>query len=445
MGRALVLVLILSVLLRGAVAFYLGDAVPAPPGAPDDTSYSYLAERLAGGHGFSFDQPWYPFGKPAGYPTAHWSFLYTAFVAGIYRIFGAHPLAVRLVTAVLGGVMMPLLTWRLARRVLPNDDRLALIAAACGAFYGYFVLYAARLVTETLYIAAVMWSMERALAVVERPSLRRAASLGLALGLAALLRQSILPWLPVLAVWLLLAGRRSGRLGLVGRALVVAMAIVVGLILPFTIRNYSLYHDFLLLNSNAGYAFYSAQHPMHGTRFQPFEAAPMPQELSQLDEPELDRELMQRGIGFVLADPARYVRLSWSRVAVYFEIWPTPGSPLLYNVGQVASAGVALPLIAIGLVLAVRRYGPLRSRRMWVDLATAPLALILLFAVFYSLLHILTWAMARYRLPIDAVLLPFAALALNDLIVWLYRRLAREGSRLPISGKAAGTARGSGV
>jgi hypothetical protein len=38
----------------------------------------------------------------------------------------------------------------------------------------------------------------------------------------------------------------------------------------------------------------------------------------------------------------------------------------------------------------------------------------MLFMAFYSMLHVLTWAMSRYRLPVDAVALPFAALALLD-------------------------------
>ena len=43
-------------------------------------------------------------------------------------------------------------------------------------------------------------------------------------------------------------------------------------------------------------------------------------------------------------------------------------------------------------------------------------ALLYLFIGFYSLLHIMTWAMTRYRLPVDAVLLVFAALGIGDLI-----------------------------
>jgi hypothetical protein len=37
---------------------------------------------------------------------------------------------------------------------------------------------------------------------------------------------------------------------------------------------------------------------------------------------------------------------------------------------------------------------------------------LILFAVVYSGVHILTWTLIRYRLPVDGVLIPFAALAL---------------------------------
>ena len=34
------------------------------------------------------------------------------------------------------------------------------------------------------------------------------------------------------------------------------------------------------------------------------------------------------------------------------------------------------------------------------------------FAAGYTLIHCLTWTLVRYRLPVDALLVPFAALAL---------------------------------
>jgi hypothetical protein len=257
-------------------------------------------------------------------------------------------------------------------------------------------------------------------------------TLGLSLGIAVLLRQSILPWVVVLFIWLLWIGRRMGQSRHVIKALATALVPIVLLILPFTIRNYQVYGRFLLLNSNAGYAMFSAQHPMHGTNFQEFAAAPLPEELWGLNEAEMDRELMRRGIGFVTADPRRYLLLSLSRVRAYLDFRPNEASSPVNAVGRVLAFGIFVPLMAYGLWLTLRAAGRsaptpagsgqpegVRSNKTragaLVDFLTTPLALILMFAVFYSVLHIMTWAMPRYRLPVDAVLMPFAALALLDL------------------------------
>jgi hypothetical protein len=426
----LAVLLIISIFLRLGIAFYLGDEVPPPIKAPDDTSYSYLAERWANGYGFSFDRPWYPFGKPAGYPTAHWSFLYTLYVGSIYTIFGPHPLAARLVGAVLGGILLPLMSYRLTRRLFPKQARVPLIAAACTAFYAFFIFYAARLMTETFFIVGLLWTLERGIALAERPTPGRAVTLGLALGITTLLRQSILPWVVLLFAWLLWVGWRSGYFWRMFRVLVMTGLVLILAILPFTVRNYIVYHDFLLLNSNAGFAMYSAQHPMHGTSFQEFAAAPFPPELrdQDLEEPQLDRELMSRGIGYVLDEPDRYLLLSLSRVRDYFEFWPTSDTTLLYNVGRVVSFALFLPFMLYGLFLALRRNGPFRTRADWIRFSTQPLALPLSFMIFYPLLHIFTWAMSRYRLPVDATALSFAALALDDLWARLQQRWAHLGS-----------------
>ncbi|MBC8262801.1 MAG: hypothetical protein H8E47_01570 [Anaerolineales bacterium] len=402
----LIVILMLSVVLRVGVACYLGDSVPP---AKDETSYSQLAARLASGHGYSFDRPWYPF-TPAETPTAHWSFLYTAFIAGIYTVFGVHPLAARLVGAVLGGVLLPLMVYWLGRRMFPGQERLALLAAGCSAFYAYFILYAAQLLTETFYIVVLLWSLEQSMALESK--LRSKSSkgtdpapgltLGLSLGMAALLRQSILPWVVVLFAWLLWVGYRQSQLRQALMALSISGLTLALCLVPFTIRNYLVYDDFLLLNSNAGYAMYSAQHPLHGTDFQAFAAAPLPPDLDrQLNEAQLDRELLRRGLQFVIRDPGRYLLLSFSRVKDYFMFWPSAESTPLYNVGRVISFGLFLPFMIYGLWC---------SRRDW-----RRYGLLYGFIAFYSLLHIFTWAMHRYRLPVDGVLMLFAALGLADL------------------------------
>jgi hypothetical protein len=197
--------------------------------------------------------------------------------------------------------------------------------------------------TETLYMIAFLWSLERAIALAEVLS---TAVTGLGDGVGArcepgLDHASASSHSPMGAgalLWLVWRAWRSDVRIFIQthfRALFLAGVVLLAFIFPWTYRNYRVYHGFLLLNSNTGYAMYSAQHPMHGACFQAFEAAPLPADLMRQDltEVEWDRALMRRGIGFVLEEPGRYVLLSLSRLADYFEFWPTH-TTLLNNAGR---------------------------------------------------------------------------------------------------------------
>ncbi|MBN1922045.1 MAG: hypothetical protein JW892_12425, partial [Anaerolineae bacterium] len=136
---------------------------------------------------------------------------------------------------------------------------------------------------------------------------------------------------------------------------------------------------------------------------------------------------------FIMEDPGRYLLLSLSRVRAYFEFWPTPDSTLIHNLGRTGSFGLFLPFMLYGLYLHLKPRPPVAAPQekfpatlpatlpatspaaRLLDFILRPSSLLLLFILFYTLMHILTWAMVRYRLPVDAVLLPFAALALGAL------------------------------
>jgi hypothetical protein len=167
------------------------------------------------------------------------------------------------------------------------------------------------------------------------------------------------------------------------------------------VYNYEVFGDFLLLNSNGGYFFYAANHPDQGTDFDPDMAPPPPESLRGLREPALDRALFRTALGFIAADPGRFLRLSWSRVGVYFWLWPSAASSSLANLTRLCSFTLYLPFMLYGLVL---------SRRRW--RRCLPLYLYLLFD---TALHLASWSAPRYRLPSDALLMVFAALAVVDL------------------------------
>ncbi len=179
--QILTLILFGAVLVRVPAALYMGDQVTVLPGIHDQVSYDALARSLLAGRGYSFTKNWYPF-TPANTPTAHWSFLYPLYLAGVYAITGYHPLAARLLQATVGGALVCFLIYLIGRRVA--NENTGLVGAALAAVYGYFIYYNVALMTETFFIVFVLLALYLSLELRQKPTLTRWIGLGLALGLA---------------------------------------------------------------------------------------------------------------------------------------------------------------------------------------------------------------------------------------------------------------------
>ena len=423
----LAIIILIAVFLRGAMAFYLGGQVVVLPGAFDQISYDMLAQQVLDGHGFTVARAWWP-NTPAGEPTAHWSYLYTLYLAMVYSLVGYHPLVARLIQAILAGVLMPWLVYGLGRRIF--NYKVGLVGAGLTAIYLYFVYYAAALMTETFYIMAILWTLNLAVQLGQptdqagnQNSRFQWFWLGLALGVTVLFRQVFLPFIPVLFGWLLWRSYRyqvRSVLCMIG-ILLGASAILLLLIAPWTARNYRAFDTFVLLNTNAGFAFFWGNHPIHGYNFisilpvgGPSYQELIPSEFKDLNEADLDRALLKRGLGFIQAEPERYLILSISRFKDDFKFWPSPDSGLISNVSRVLSFGLLFPFMIFGFVYYLPR-------------SLSSTALILyLFVFVYTMIHLLSWTLIRYRLPVDAVLLVFAGAALVKFRENLILRYAKK-------------------
>lgn len=428
-NAVLLVIVVVSVLLRVGVALAMGNQVTALPGIADQISYNTLALRVLGGYGFSFGQPWWP-ATAANQPTAHWSFLYTSYLVLVYGLIGHFPLAARLIQAIVVGVLQPLLVYWIARRLFGQS--VGLIAGAVMAVYAYFVYYSAAIMTESFFIiclALVILVAFRLGRIDERGQhsvwMASPARLGLLLGVSAgalvLLRQAALIILPVIWLWIVVAGRRQGQLrdAVIGTA--ISAVVVAAMILPWTVYNYQRFHQFVLLNTNAGFAFYLSNHPIYGTVFQPILSEDVatyrsliPTSLIHLNEAQLDHALLQLGIGFVVTDPVRYVLLSLSRIPVFFMFWPSPDSSTFSNLARSLSFGLMWPFMLAGIVMVARKQGVRRFLE-------GESGLLFVVIVVYTGVHLLSWALIRYRIPLDALLLPFAGVSLQATWMWLQR------------------------
>lgn len=440
--RILVVILLVGLGLRIASALLQGESVRPLPGVFDQISYDGLARRVIDGYGFSFADAHWPATR-AGEPTAHWSYLYTTYLALIYSVVGVHPVAARLLQAALVGVLHSWLTWRITRRLFGST--VGLVATALSAVYIYFFYYAGSLITEPFYITAILWTFDITFRLADhngsgtgregRPAwLSNAVTwgeFGLALGVTLLLRQLFILFIPFLYLWLwwriglfarsqsleVQGGRRElNRRRLPGwLGLLLATTIVGLLILPWTLRNHRVFGVWVPLNTNSGYAFYWGNHPIYGTHFigilpEDTYYKLLPPELLYLNEAQLDQALLKRGLGFVQADPKRYALLSLSRIQEYFKFWPSAESNWISNLARVGSFGLCLPFMLHGLYLSF-----IASKRTLNAQQRAVLVLLYLFMLVYTGIHLLSWALIRYRLPVDAIALSFAAYSLVDL------------------------------
>ena len=148
----------------------------------------------------------------------------------------------------------------------------------------------------------------------------------------------------------------------------------------------------------------------------------IPGELIDLNEAALDQELLKLGAGFIVQDPMRYLRLSISRIPSYFLFWPKTSSSLPSNITRVLSFGIALPFLISGIYFWGKK---IKQEQLY----SSPGLLLLLFIVSYSVIHLLSWALIRYRLPVDAVGLIFAAFGIVSIFQIIFRNSA-DGQRI---------------
>jgi 4-amino-4-deoxy-L-arabinose transferase-like glycosyltransferase len=409
--RLLGVILLVSVVLRLVAAWWLGNLIePIPGGVDDQRAYDMLARRVVEGHGFTVAQDWWPVTR-AGQPTAYWSYLYTTFVATTYWLFGVNPVAARLVQAAATGLLMPWLSFRIGRRL--GGAPVGMIAAAWTAGYGYFVFYAAALMTESFFITALLASVDRALAIAAGDRSRmRWIQLGTALAVAALLRQVFVIAVPLLLFFATCDRESRSLWSRCARAnahgILVACVVMAVWIAPWTAHNYRVFGRLVPINTNAGFNLYWGNHPVHGTRYawdlpagETYENL-VPVALRGLDEASLDAALFAEGLELIEREPARFARLSLSRAATYFQAWPSRTATLGSNVVRMGSFGLAVPFMLYGLLVAFKTGG-----QWWILWA---------FAGFHSVVHLSSQALIRHRLPVDAVLLIVAALGLCELL-----------------------------
>jgi 4-amino-4-deoxy-L-arabinose transferase-like glycosyltransferase len=403
-----------------ALAVRLAYAATLPPQIvitfeADPLTYDQIARNLVAGRGFSGASFYYPPGTEV--PTAFWDALYPLFLAALYALVGHSIPAVRAAQAVLGGLAVAG-TFVLGRRLARSE--VGVLAAGVAALYPFFIYYSGQLLTETLFMALVVWLFVVAYRAVAERSWRWFALLGGLGGLAALCRAEVFLFAPALAAWC--AWRASKLPWRRLRLFLVAGGAMLLVMLPWALRNRATLGEPILTTTKLGYNLYKYYHP-EMTADQTVRVVPFP-DFGERTEPQREALLRAEGLRFMRADPPRTLWFMLNKLGLLFKLTPSNEVNRQYALVSLVSYGLLLPFMVAGAYLAARRRGRFLPVLAYVLFSVATKA-----AVFAGI---------RLRMQIEPLLILFAALAVvalaDRLAGWqALRRPAGRGSILDVS------------
>ncbi len=377
---------------------------------PFQTETGHIAYSLATGKGFSS-----PFQRDSG-PTAWLTPVYPLMVAGIFKVFGAYTRASFFV-AIFVNIVFSSAT---CVAIFYAGKRAAgLIVGSFGAWLWALFPNAIMIPFEwiwdtslaALLVATIVWAT---LNLVESKRSRNWAGYGLLWGGALMTNPSVGSALPVMLGWLLFrswreeGARRDGRLDLRRPALAALVALLC--CVPWTVRNYMVFHQFIPFRSNLAYELYVGNNENYDERRRGVPV--ITQDLETLrylrmGETSFMEEEKQKALRFIETHPRMEIRLIGWRFVDFWVGVPDPlrtfrvtDSWLVRGIllGNLFSSVGALLGVA---VLLVRR-----------NAYVIPLAA---FFVVFPLLYYVTHTSLRYRHPIDPVLMLLLAVLVGTL------------------------------
>lgn len=389
---AITLVALATRIVYALLATQIDPFLRVNPLHGDAASYNSIARNLLHGYGFA---------SSPGHPTAFWPPLYPMFLAGLYDFCGYNLLWARLAQAVFGAIAVAA-TARAAYLLL--DRRVALLTALGMAFYPHLIYFGAWLIAEALYMALLALSLWIAACLQKSARNSGFALLGALLGLGALAKPAALLLIPLVALWTWIAPpTRPWRDRLMQCLLVLLIATAT--VMPWTVRNYLVFHALVPISTNGGYTFYGANNPhAFGGHREGF-----PPALPGLSEPQAEQEYYRLGMDWIKQHPRDFAKVALRKLERLFSPLSVASFEKDY---RLPLASLVKGIYTIFLLAALA--GALLLLQRWREVAVlyALVIRVLLGAVIF-------YGDVRYTLP----MLPSFIIFASFIIVFLCERL----------------------
>ena len=409
----------------------------------DEVAYQQIAVNVASGLGFWEDtNPFFPQQVLHAWQAP----VYPLSLAAIYFVLGQKLLFARLFGIVISTATV-YVTYDLAARVF-EDQRAALASGLLLALYPGFLTNAHLLLSETLFSFCVMLAFDLVARgtpdqTLQLPATFRetwyAAAAGTVWGLATLTRGITLYFAPILALWIVWnrPPTHVPRLPILRSVIAgcVFLVMTAAVIAPWTIRNYAVFRQFVLLETKGGVNFWLGNSPYTppdfirnvwkvGVREPILGALPA-------DEVQRDRTAYALGMAYVTHEPATFM----ARMPVKFaDLWgfernlsdvaeetgPGRGWNSPSKLAADAFAGVMYVAVMIAAIFGLT-LGPNRVRTN----EGPPWKLFFgCFIAYFCAIHVVVFGDGRFHLPLIPVLVLYGGWFLANLRNTSYSRAA---------------------
>jgi len=281
--------------------------------------YYARAQDIAAGRGFVED----------GVLTAFWPVGWPGFLGGLLSLFGPHVLVGQVANLVLSTTVIGL-TGTIGMRLFAGSAAwrvAALIIAVLPNQIAYVPLLSVEIFFEFLLLLGFLLLMS--------PSAVAALAAGLVFGVAALTKSQavLLPVVLGLPLLLLPAAWQADwrRLRRWIRTMVLAGVGMLVVMLPWTARNYAVFHTLIPVSTNGGYTLLTGNNSSARGGYTPDD--PLVEDLSKnpRDQIEMDRMAKQRAWQWIGQNPGRFVKLIPAKI---WFLWSGDGeAEWLYQSG----------------------------------------------------------------------------------------------------------------
>jgi hypothetical protein len=374
------------------------------PLGDDAGEYLSLAEAIRSKHEYSFQSK----------PTRMRPPIYPLFLAGVQSLFGANIRFVQAIQALLVTGTVAIFFF-LAHRVF--DTKVSFLATLLLGLYIPWTVRAALIMSEGLFVFLLVLSIYLLIVAIQEQKSRSYGAAGAVLALASLTRPITL-LLPVLLIAILMiSGRRKTRLAHLLRVNLFLALAYLAVLLPWGIRNAVVLHEFTVFPSSGGVNLWAASHAdwrgfardhmAHAWRLKEFYAL---QQDDYYISSEADKRFYQAAAQNIKADPRGWLfrnSQKLARVSYYSfgqELWNTAehraltGQSFAFLRVLQAATLVFILLAVLGLVRS------LSKPECWAMLAIV---------MYYFLIQFVSFAEARYMLPIVPLYILFATYGLS--------------------------------